>query len=163
MNIFYVDHNPVVAAQSLCDKHVVKMVLESAQLLSTAQHLCSYRLELRLDTELLYKPTHKNHPCAKWVRECAPNYNWLVGHALALCEEYTYRYGKVHKSQAVIANCRNDPALPKNFNMMTPPALAMPDVFKTDDPVESYRNYYRFDKLRNIQCTWTKRERPGWL
>ena len=75
MNIFYLDEDPVLAAQMHCDKHVVKMILESAQLLSTA-HLLIDGDELA-DERGLYKATHKNHPSSKWVRDSSENYEWL--------------------------------------------------------------------------------------
>jgi hypothetical protein len=96
MNIFVVDTDPQVAARSLCDKHVIKMILESSQLLCTAFH------ELGVDfisPAYFLKATHRNHPCAIWTRETAGNYLWLARHNLALCGEYTFRYGKIHKCQ----------------------------------------------------------------
>ena len=95
MNIFVLDESPVVSAKYACDKHVVKMILESAQM------LCSVQPEGTAP----YKRTHYNHPCTKWVRESSRNYEWLLIHAYALCDEYTRRYDKVHKTQAVIEWC----------------------------------------------------------
>ena len=99
MNIFYLDPHPTVAAQQCCDKHVVKMILESAQMLSTA-----HRVLDKNDNELLYKEAHKNHPSTKWVRESHLNYQWLYAHFVALGEEYTARYGKIHVSIAKLKN-----------------------------------------------------------
>ncbi|HAW80963.1 MAG TPA: hypothetical protein DCX27_15355, partial [Balneola sp.] len=92
MNIFVLDKNPNEAARQACDKHVVKMILESAQM------LCSVHPEGTAP----YKRSFYNHPCTKWVRETDKNYDWLVDHALALCSEYTKRYGKTHKSEEII-------------------------------------------------------------
>jgi hypothetical protein len=90
VNIFYLDKSPVLAAQMQVNKHVVKMILESAQLLCTSHHMCP-KHDL---PEKFYKKTHYNHPSAIWARESVDNYKWLCEHAMALCEEYTYRYGK---------------------------------------------------------------------
>lgn len=144
MNIFAVDYDPVKAARMLCDKHVVKMVLETAQMLSTIN-------------SGPYKPTHKNHPCTLWAGDRVTNYLWLVEHGLALADEYTVRYGKVHKSQAVIEGLSMPPALPDGT---TPFALAMPDEYKCDDPVESYRNYYM---SKAAFCTWKNTQPPDWF
>lgn len=161
MNIFYVDKSPQLAAMSLCDKHVVKMVLETAQLLST-----NIPDEVRnmMPTQKFYKPTHRNHPCSMWTRASQANFEWLISHGLALAGEYQHRYGKIHKSLPVIlASYKAIGWMNFENKDFTPPALAMPDEYKTLDPVESYRNYYRLDKLVNIKCTWTKRNRPQWL
>ena len=95
MNIFVTDPDPVISAQTLCDKHVVKMVLESAQMLSTAWR--EYSSEYA-DEHELYKTAHLNHPCSIWVRLARENYRWLYKHFVALCEEYTHRYEKSHAS-----------------------------------------------------------------
>ena len=109
MNIFYLSECPVESAQSQCDKHVVKMILESAQMLCTAHHACPTDAQR---PEKFYKQAHLNHPSTIWVRTTTENYEWMVIHALALCEEYTHRYGKIHASQALIEWCAdNVPAL----------------------------------------------------
>jgi hypothetical protein len=149
MNIFVLDENPIAAAKFACDKHVVKMILESAQL------LCSVHPEGTAP----YKRTHYNHPCTKWTRESEHNYDWLISHAYALCLEYTKRYGKVHKSQQVIKWCdENRPKLPQCGP--TPFAQAMPEQYKNDDIVEAYRAYYLGEKKRF--ATW-KTEIPYWF
>ena len=95
MNIFAVDADPKIAAQQLCDKHVVKMILESAQM------LCA----VFPNGDAPYRRAFYNHPCTKWARESAENYEWLLDHAYAMCQEYTRRYGKVHKSLDAIGWC----------------------------------------------------------
>ena len=114
MNIFVLHQDPVAAAQMQCDKHVVKMIVESAQMLSTAHRMLDgtvqiapsksgkrmvkhYRLfdDPEMD-QLLYKAVHYKHPCTVWTMESAQNYMWHWRHLDALCEEYTYRYGKIH-------------------------------------------------------------------
>lgn len=94
MNIFALSANPIEAAKLQCDKHVVKMILETAQMLSTAHR----ELGSKISEELLYKKTHVNHPSAVWLRKSWPNYRWAVAHFEALCDEYTFRYKKVHLS-----------------------------------------------------------------
>lgn len=144
MNIFALDTNPVIAAQMQCDKHVVKMCLETAQMLSTI-------------AGGPYKPTHANHPCTQWASANRTNYHWLVMHGLALCEEYTHRYGKEHKCQAVIASLANKGAsLPIGA---TDFVQCMPDEYKDTLPVVAYRQYYH---SKAAFAKWTKREVPSW-
>ena len=150
MNIFVLDKNPHVAAMYACDKHVVKMILESAQM------LCSVQPEGTAP----YKRSFYNHPCTKWVRASSANYDWLIEHALALCAEYSRRYGKVHKSEKVIDWCdANRPELPDVG--LTPFAQAMPEDYKNEDAVEAYRTYYRNDKRRF--ATWKDVDPPTWF
>ena len=150
MNIFVLDENPAVAATYACDKHVVKMILESAQM------LCSVQPEGTAP----YKRSFYNHPCTKWVRASVANYDWLIEHARALCTEYTRRYGKVHKSEKVIDWCdANRPELPDVG--LTPFAQAMPEDYKNEDAVEAYRTYYRNDKRRF--ATWKDVDPPTWF
>ena len=150
MNIFVLDKNPHVAAMYACDKHVVKMILESAQM------LCSVHPEGTAP----YKRGFYNHPCTKWVRASSENYDWLIEHARALCTEYTRRYGKVHKSEKVIDWCdANRPELPDVG--LTPFAQAMPEDYKNEDAVEAYRTYYRNDKRRF--ATWKDVDPPTWF
>lgn len=152
MNIFVLDRDPVVAARMLCDQHVIKMLLESAQMLCSA---------FEKDTAP-YKRTHYNHPCSVWVRTSISNYMWLFEHATALSEEFNFRYNKRHKSSFVVTWCG------KNYKMISFPekkltnfVLAMPDVYKTNDVVESYRNYYINEKAAFAK--WAKgRPPPLW-
>ncbi len=152
MNIFILDTDPKIAAQMQCDKHVVKMVLETAQL------LCSV-----FDSGVApYKRTHFNHPSAVWARTSHENYAWLVQHGIALCAEYQHRYGKVHASEDVILWCfQNWPVERLPRIGLTPFALAMPDQYKRADPVEAYRAYYQGAKASI--ATWKAiRGRPAW-
>jgi hypothetical protein len=138
MNIFVLDKDPIKAAQMLCDKHVVKMILESAQMLCTTHW--------QKGGEALYKPTHTKHPCNLWLLESIKNYDWLLTHAIYLCYEYTNRYHKIHKSQPIIEwCCANKPDLPKRSR--TPFAQAMPEKYKDKDAVKAYRQYYLGEKL----------------
>jgi hypothetical protein len=141
MNVFVLSEDPEEAAQYQCDKHVVKMCLETAQILSSAVRFYDAALDLQ------YKSTHVNHPCCVWARETQSNFLWLYKHGIALCHEYQFRYGKVHKSLAVIQDCyRLRSVIP--FGKQTDFPLCMPDEYKCDDAVQSYRNYYRGDKAR---------------
>jgi len=185
MNIFYLDNDPVEAARAHLDKHVVKMILEYAQLLSTAHRLIDgiqvieqkyvngslparYRNVKRwkLDDErdkILYSATHSNHPSAIWARQNSCNYEWLYRLFCATCDEYTYRYGKVHLTDTKLRNALKQH--PKNIaksNGWIGPTPAMPDECKVnDDPLASYKRYY-IDKKADM-AKWTNREPPSWF
>jgi hypothetical protein len=155
MNIFFLSLDPAEAARLHCDKHVVKMILETAQLLYTAHWVLSSSMP-----EGAYRKTHENHPSAKWVRESITNYRWLCRLGLALCEEYTFRYGKCHKThEHLVWLCEHQPALPEIG--WTSPKLAMPDEFKSDDPVTAYRAYYTIAKSHLL--TYSGRPPPPFL
>ena len=152
MNIFALNISPVVSAQIQHDKHVVKMVLESAQMLCSTFDPNLY--------DVPYKRVHYNHPCTKWARENIGNFFWLVNHGLALASEYTYRYGKVHMSEKVIKWCKKN-ILSTDISKhptITPFAQAMPDEYKDKYSVLAYRKYYVGEKLHNAK--WTKRPIP---
>lgn len=152
MNIFVLDSNPVTAAIQQLDKHVVKMPLESAQMLCSA--LIAHGVE---DTP--YKKAHPKHPCTLWAAQTRTNFLWLVKHGISLSEEYTRRYGKRHKSQDVIEWCAAQAeAIPAGE--LTTFAQAMPEQYKNPDAVTAYRQYYMGEK-RNI-ATW-KQNRPAWF
>lgn len=160
MNIFVLDSNPKRAAMMQCDVHVVKMVLETSQL------LCTYFNELGFKTP--YKSTHKNHPCSVWLRESPSNVYWLLQHGCMLSTEYKKRYNKRHKSSDVIWECVQ--LFYKNqfdsfiLHDLTPFKLAMPDKYYHDDPVVAYRQYYRSDKKESLKrFTYTNSEEPSWL
>jgi hypothetical protein len=152
MNIFILDTNPTKCAEYHNDKHVVKMILETAQLLCGTHWV--------LGNEAPYKLSHKNHPCAIWTRECVENYVWLCDLGMALCKEYTYRYEKKHKSQEIIEWCYEHLPNIRTNGAITPFALAMPDECKVTNPVMSYRIYYMIHK-RDI-CVWKNRNNPNW-
>lgn len=158
MNIFVVDLDPSVAARSLCDRHVVKMLLESAQMLCHIAH--KYGIEAPYKD--LSKKHHK-HPCVVWSLKSKQNCEWLTQHALELCREYTARYNKRHKSQDVIEwFVANRPNLPDIG--LTPFALAIKveryaHLIKPNDPVRTYRDFYMADKAGF--ATW-KRNKPDW-
>ena len=161
------------------DKHVVKMILEYAQLLSTAHRvLDGVELEGLSDSGrkrkfwtlgdsrdyTLYKATHINHPSAVWVRKSVQNYMWLAEMLEVLCGEYTYRYGKVHKVErdGLMQLLKNE--FPKNLPIapFTEPTPAMPDDVKIiGDSIKSYRNYYINNKAH--LANWKKRQVPEWF
>lgn len=175
MNIFATSSCPIESAQALADKHVVKMIVESAQILSTV-----------LVTEWgfppggsvggvpLYRPTHANHPCVKWAGESISNMRWLARHGIALCNEYSMRYStdkvfKRHKSMdlllAILGLIESDVGVSAD-SVLTPMALAMPDHFKRDDPHMAYKLYLRAKYQtwadEGHPPRWTKREPPVW-
>ena len=185
MNIFYLDHDVRKCAEMHNDKHVVKMIIEYAQLLSTAHRVLdgvptpdhspsgrkktTYVLDDSRDG-ILYSATHIHHPSAIWVRQSDKNYDWLFSLFQACMDEYTYRYGKVHAcSKLEIALCN----LPNNIPQapFTEPTPAMPDDVKilkethTDryelDSLASYRNYY--NKNKTHLAKWKNRPVPEWF
>lgn len=153
MNIFVLHRDPVVAAQMQCDKHVVKMPTESTQLLSNVFHLNNLRGP--------YKATHIKHPCTLWAAQSSANFQWLSTLALSLCQEYTKRYHRHHKCEKIIQSMMEDFSL-LSFpqESLTPFALCMPEEFRSSDPVESYRNFYIYDKSRFAK--WKDGNVPEW-
>lgn len=144
MNIFVLSENPIEAAQMLCNKHVPKMILESAQMLCSA--LVHHKKVPQ--SNVPYKSTHYNHPCTKWVAQSTANSSWLMHHALQMCTEFELRYNKIHKTQSVFIELYDK--FPNEYNDSwqnhTPFALAMPDKYKCDDAVKSYRDFYKGEK-----------------
>jgi len=145
MNIFFLDRTPKKSAQYLCDKHVPKMLLESAQMLSTAIHQHqNTKSDLLNGTVDLYKKAYPNHPMTKWVgfnRDC---FRWALENAVFISQEYTKRFKKLHKSSRIINiiydnNYIND--IPDGF--FKEPPQCMPDEYKDDDYVTAYRKYYQ--------------------
>lgn len=135
------------------DKHVVKMIVETAQLLCTSHWVTNGKAP--------YKPCHINHPCSKWVREDLYNYEWLTSLGMNLCWEYQKRYGKTHKSYEIIWWCyKNPPNIPRRF--FTQPPQAMPSQYKVvGDSVSAYRKYYIGEKISF--STWKNNETPDWF
>lgn len=155
MNIFYLDHRTKECAQYHYDTHVVKMILESAQLLSTAHHLCGEGGP--------YKVTHQNHPSAIWVRQSPNHYSWLYALMIDLGKEYTHRYGKVHKTIENHAQTlwKTPSAIKALGDAWQEPPQAMPDDCKHASAIEAYRKYYTTHK-RNL-LKYTNREIPKWI
>jgi hypothetical protein len=153
MNIFVLNQDPIKAASLLCKRHVIKMILESTQLLSTS-HLLN-------GSKNIYRPSHLKHPCNLWLTESEENYDWLIFHGISLCFEYNERYNKVHSClQVILWAEQNRPKLPKKS--ITPFAIAMPDVYKiSDNPIECYREYYA--KGKKHLHTWKNNKKPDFI
>jgi hypothetical protein len=163
MNIFVTDNSPKISAQTLDDKRVVKMVLETAQLLSTAIFINTFNIY-----EGIYKPTHIKHPCAIWAGLNIENWDWLFQHFIALCEEYTMRYNKIHASEKLLpylieyrkfikhgaktpfANCTRSEPIVVDFRYL-------------NDTCDAYKKYL-VEKWNNDKSypKWTKRDKPLW-
>lgn len=179
MNIFALNLNPLIAAIEHCDKHVVKMSCEYAQLLCTCHRICDgmvwegvstkgrkikrYILEDPDMNENLYLACHNNHPSNIWVRQSVRNYDWLYELWIATCKEYAYRYDKVHASvsklqQYLIHRPNNIPDAP--FTEPTPAMSQYPNCIVPGDSVQSYKNFYWEDKREF--ATWSKRPVPKW-
>ncbi len=153
MNIFVIESDPVLAGLSLCNKHIVKMPIETAQLLCTAVKKLSGVVGP-------YRSCYENHPCGIWTRKSSENFDWLVEHGLAICEAYTIEYGKAHKSRGVILWAKeNKPKFSESA--LTPHPQCVPEKFKSSDAVEAYRNYYIEEK--SSFAKWNKREEPLWF
>jgi hypothetical protein len=174
MNIFYLHHDVVKCAEMHNDKHTVKMIIEYAQLLSTAHRVLDgdivigksktgrkqTRYVLPSDDSILYSVTHINHPSSVWVRQSDKNYDWLFGLFQALMTEYTHRYGKTHATSRLEMHLAK---LPKNIPQkpFTEPTPAMPDDVKVPgDSIASYRRYYIQNKPH--LASWKKRSVPEW-
>lgn len=180
MNLFYLDHDLDKCAEYHIDKHVGKMQLEACQLLCTAlwvdklfgfvprklnqeeykelQNAKRMEPPIELRTFTRYLPTHANHPCAIWVRSSLENFWWTINYINALDEENIFRGNKPHSSR-VVCNNLPDPKYLRNINITTRPQC-MPDEFKSNDIVQSYRLFYMNDK--KDFATWKVRGKPDW-
>lgn len=159
MNIFVLARDPVRAAEMQCDQHVVKMPLETAQMLSTAHHVVG----TDVDKEKIYGKTHVNHPCSKWVRENSANYEWTFEHFKGLLKEFNKRYDNEHACGELIPYLKGLPNLPEDkiTDQRTSFAQAMPEEHKKEDAVEAYREYYREEKCSFAE--WKKLDNePNW-
>ena len=159
MNIFYFYDCPEKSAQAQPDKMLVKMPLETAQMLCTAHRELDG--DEYADEVGLYKRAYWNHPCTVWARSGVINYAWLYKHFIALGEEYKYRYGREHGSITKLKDALEPH--PDNIDpnpKMTPVAQAMPDKYKDDDPIKAYRNYCINEKH---YAKWEQgRAKPDW-
>lgn len=182
MNIFVLDNDPYIAAKLHCNKHVVKMIVESAQLLSTAHRLLDgenyievvngrrlqrWKLPDDCRENLLYKATHWNHPCAAWVRQCNGNYFWALSHLQALLKEYSRRYHKFHKCDTLRAVLWNAPTNLPSGTKQDFAVCINEDIYpgvKTDDPIESYRRYYKAKRGQaKFKMEWPRGEQPSFV
>ena len=177
VNIFYLDSDTTKCAEYHVDKHVVKMILEYCQLLSTAHRLTDgleepgfsktgrnvkrWRLSGDIDSRI-YQATHVNHPSAIWARSSKQNYLWLADLLNKLTKEYTRRYGKVHKCESDgLVKLLQEPPEGISDGVFTQPTPAMPDEYVTNDSISSYRIYYMKDK--NRLASWKTRSVPEWF
>ena len=182
MNLFVLDKHPVVSAQLQCDKHVVKMIVESAQMLSTVHRMLDgiattgpsnsgKRISKKwihpdaVMEQILYKAVHIYHPCTVWTMKSNNNYTWHWIHFTALCDEYTYRYGKVHSTDKLLRDVLKQ--LPRNIPVgyLTNQPLAMksnPECMNPNDVVGSYRSFYQ-TKQERFKMSWTNRPIPDWF
>lgn len=181
MNIFYVHEDPVICAQQHVDKHVVKMILEYAQLLSTAHRVLDGTVSVVLSKKgrrktvyalpddrdpVLYSATHINHPSAKWCRHSLANYQFLFKLWIELMREYHYRYGKIHSSMRLAKHLRFPPTNISTTEKFSAPWRAMPEQYKAartepDYTVKSYRAYYNGEKTNMFK--WKNRPSPEWI
>ena len=187
MNIFWLDEDMTRCAEYHCDKHVVKMLLESVQILSTVLHanrFVSYvdgdgithlsETDRYYDAESMesfipYKPTHPNHPCVVWAGMCTGNFKKLTLLATKLSNEYTYRYGRRHKSadalRTILQLTNMNTELPLDYHIESiPPQCVGEDLMDPSaDVVSVYRKYYRQKELDGMDMRWTKRDRPEFM
>lgn len=155
MNIFILDEDPVQAAKYQCDKHVVKMILESAQLLSGVHRHFGVNVGYNLGKG------HMNHPCSIWARTSYANYDWLMAHADALGQEYYTRYGKIHKSSEVIDSLPTASLYDFSLSDLTPFAKCVPDDLRHLETVDAYRLYYCREKAEFAK--WKDGNVPDWF
>ena len=159
MNIFVLDRDPSLAAKYHCDKHVVKMILETAQILSTVDYLIARTHEF----DKAYKPTHINHPCTVWASLNSLNYGWLVQLGMELCKEYEARYGRVHACFYMLSQRWEKIGRAATSNKRRRPGtfvMCMSVEYQQEDPVAAYRAYYLGAK-RNILKY--KNGTPSWV
>lgn len=161
MNIFVLDTEPTICAQYHCDKHVVKMILETAQILST---VC--RLKHPESLYELYGITHEKHPCVRWAARSPENFEWLYQLGCGLLNEYTYRYNKEHKSTSIMHLAATLKDLHGSNWKWTKKGLTvrpqcMPMDCKEFEAVHAYRKYYLTHKQNLL--SYTRRPIPDWI
>jgi hypothetical protein len=151
MNIFVLSEDPIEAANMMCDRHVLKMILESGQMLCAAHE----------PGAAPWKRTHYSHPCTVWTRTSKENYRWLAAHGLELCAEYTRRYGKRHKSEDVLIWCAENIPMSIPEDKLAPFAISIKNpAYHRSTAVESYRAYYLGEKIRFAR--WKHCPPPRW-
>jgi len=170
MNLFACDQNPVVAAQALPDKHVVKMCIENAQMLAVALgdlHGLGYGQIRKKDGTFYSQRAHFNHPSTVWVRASSANLAWTIVHGLALCSEYMYRYDKIHAS--VIAHLDAKQLFHEHVGSLSiwreveSFARAMPEEIKFDESISDVIAYRKYLVNHKPWAVWKVEDRrPGW-
>jgi hypothetical protein len=162
MNIFILDRQPHVSATMLCDKHVPKMCVESLQMLASAarRHGATDDQMPLSEAGSPIKGGYHNHPCTRWAGDSRSNFTWLASHGLGLCQEFTVRFNKVHKCEHKIESLLELASLIPDGSL-TSFALAMPEQYRSEDAVASYRRYYAAEKSGIAK--WEKgRPSPEW-
>ena len=185
MNIFALSKNPLISAEQMIDKHIIKMPTETCQMLHTnilfmqfvnkhgkepsLRELKAFHKEKK---SKLMKPAMLNHPSTVWARQSLDNFTWLFAHGVFLCKEYTYRYEKTHGSYERILDCDLYSCWP-NFNYpcdgLTPVHIAMDDQYRIENTfndewefvIQSYRHYYLEGKWDIAE--WKNNRRPDWF
>lgn len=175
MNVFYIHKNPKICAEMHCDKHVVKMIIEYAQLLSTAHRMLDGSMYIgktktgrkatryRLDDwreDVMYMASHMKHPDEIWIKKSRQHYQWVYDLFEHLCDEYTHRYGKVHMTDAKLREALRE--APNNIPEAPwqEPPQCMPEHCKANSAIDAYRKYYIIEKQRFAK--WTSRAIPLW-
>jgi hypothetical protein len=177
MNLFYLHEEPKPCAELHCDKHVVKMIIEYAQLMSTAHRMLDgdqyealskngrrikrWRMPNSNLENTLYKASHLNHPTAVWVRQTSGNYEFLYELFTHLCDEYTYRYGREHLTDSKLRDVLCETPTNITPGPFSPPPPAMPDDVKSSNVVKAYQQYY--NKYKRDFAVWTKRDTPAFM
>ena len=177
MNIFVLDNKTEMIAKYLCDKHIISHILESTQMLSTAHRMLDgtqytdassgrriqrWRLDNSNMDGILYKASHINHPSTRWVRENAIQYQYAYDMFTALCDEYTYRYGKVHLTDTKLRDLLNE--IPNNITLGSysePPQCMPEDVKVQNDSISAYHKYYA--NYKKDFAVWTDRPVPQFM
>ena len=179
MNIFILDEDPVKAAKFQCDDHVIKMTLESAQMLCTAHRVLDGSEQLVLSSNgrrikkfvfnddrdfVFYQAAHISHPCSVWTRVSKENYKWLFQHFSALAAEYTFRFNKIHKSWKELSALLKFYPLNIPQHLLTPyaKALTLRKPISSNSIVDIYRQFYQ-EKMQRMRFRYTKRLVPNWL
>jgi hypothetical protein len=164
VNIFVTNKCPIKAAQDQCNVHCRKMIVESAQILSTAHFVLD-------GVQVGYKPTHSGHPSIKWCRSTSANYQWLYAHFKALCSEYTFRTGKIHKTSELLSVLDKLPCNIKKAEL-EPFAMCMDEEYQRVglfDQTKAYQEYLRVKftewacREKPIKVQWTNRNQPTWV
>jgi len=176
VNIFYLSNNPTECAQQHVDKHVVKMILEYGQLMSTAHRVLdgqpyygktknnrNIQRWLLPDSreEVIWKASHFNHPSGIWVRQSSDHYKWLYSLWLEMLNEYTHRYNKIHSAVRMKQVFNQLPENIPHKGWLSDPTPAMPVEYKVPNSIQSYRNYYKGDK--KSFAVWKNRDTPTWF
>jgi len=162
MNIFILDEDPKICAKYHCDKHVVKMPTETAQMISFVYHEREFWNKPIPEFIMKFSKTHYKHPCSVWIRESLQNFLFSTQLGIELYQEYQYRYNNPEKHQRAKNifefSLQNPPNLPDIG--LTPFAKAMETVY-SESAVISYREYYRLDKAHLHR--WTNRPTPPFI